>query len=109
MMNTQFLHDEAVVIDGAANLQRGIETLGGWLYLTDRRLIFEVHKWNFQKQDEIINLEDIAFVQNAWTFILNIIPIYPNSIVVSMKQGIDYRFVVSNRKDWIEMIQKYIS
>src|SRR5262245_9762271 len=37
-MKTPLLADETPVKDGAANMQRGLETVGGWLYLTDMRL-----------------------------------------------------------------------
>ena len=40
-MNTRLRDDEDVIRDSAANLQRGLETVGGWLYLTTHRLVFE--------------------------------------------------------------------
>ncbi len=107
-MKTQSLKDEVPVKDGAANLQRGIETVGGWLYLTDLRLIFEPHTQNVQKHIEVINLRDIVFAQTAWTLFLSLIPVFPNSILLSTKQGSGYRFVVSNRTSWIKLIQKYV-
>jgi hypothetical protein len=42
------LSDESVLRDGAASLKRGWESVGGWMYLTSLRLIFEPHVINFQ-------------------------------------------------------------
>ncbi|WP_210420084.1 GRAM domain-containing protein [Aquisphaera giovannonii] len=104
-MNTQLLHNETPVRDGAANLQRGVETVGGWLFLTDQRLIFEPHSRNVQKQVEVVNLSDVAFVHPAWTLFFGLVPLFPNSILLSSKRGADLRFTVSNKTAWIEAIQ----
>lgn len=40
--------DESVIKEGAANLQKNIETVGGKLFLTEQRLIFEARKFNVQ-------------------------------------------------------------
>lgn len=59
-MNTELRYDENLIRDGAANLQRGIETVGGWLYLTTRRLVFEAHALNVQSGATVIPLRDVA-------------------------------------------------
>jgi hypothetical protein len=104
-MKTPMLRDEAPVKDGAANLQRGIETVGGWLYLTDRRLIFESHAFNIETGATIIPLESITGARKCWTKFLNLIPLFPNSVAVSTKEGKEYRFVTFNRQAWIEAIE----
>jgi hypothetical protein len=104
-MKTPSLPDETPVKDGAANLQRGVETVGGWLYLTNRRLIFESHAFNIQTGATNIPLASITGARKCWTKFLNLIPVFPNSVAVSTKEGKDYRFVTFSRQAWIEAIE----
>jgi len=103
-MKTEFLSGEKPVKDGAANLQRGIETVGGWLYLTNQRLIFEAHAFNVQSGRTIIPLASITGARTCWTKFLNLIPLFPNSIAVATKEGTEYRFVTFGRQAWIDAI-----
>jgi hypothetical protein len=104
-MKTLYLPDEALVKDGAANLQRGSETVGGRLYLTNRRLVFESHALNIQTGATIIPLSAITGVRKCWTKFLNLIPLVPNSVAVSTKEGKQYHFVAFGRQTWIEAIE----
>ena len=45
-MNVQLPQGEVIIKEGAANLQKGIETVGGKLRLTNQRLLFKAHKLN---------------------------------------------------------------
>lgn len=45
-MKTELRQGEQIVKEGAANLQKNIETVGGKLCLTNQRLVFEAHKIN---------------------------------------------------------------
>ncbi len=100
-MNTNLLNGESIIKEGKANLQRGIETVGGHLYLTAQRLIFESHKFNVQQGTTIIDLGNINEVTKCWTKFLNLIPLYPNSIKVETRDNKQYKFVCFGRKDWI--------
>jgi hypothetical protein len=103
-MKTAFLSGETPVKDGPANLQRGIETVGGWLYLTNQRLIFESHAFNIQTGRTIILLVNITGTRKCWTKFLNLIPLFPNSVAVATKEGKEYRFVTFDRQTWIDAI-----
>ena len=103
-MKTPILSGEISVKDGAANLQRSIETVGGRLYLTNRRLIFESHAFNIERGGTIIPLESITGVRKCWTKFLNLIPLFPNSVAVATKEGTEYRFVMFRRQAWIDAI-----
>ncbi len=103
-MKTPFLSGESPVKDGAANLQRGIETVGGWLYLTNQRLIFESHAFNIQTGGTIIPLVSITGARKCWTRFLNLIPLVPNSVAVAAKDGKEYRFATFSRQAWIDAI-----
>jgi GRAM domain len=104
-MKTPPLPDESPVKEGAASLQRGIETVGGRLYLTNQRLVFESHALNIQTGDTVIPLLTITGARKCWTKFLNLIPLFPNSIAISTKGGKEYRFVAVGRQVWIEAIE----
>jgi hypothetical protein len=104
-LKTSLEPGEIIVEQGRANAQRGAESVGGWLYLTDRRLIFESHSLNVQTGETIIPRDQIASVTKEWTRFLNRIPLAPNSIEVHLRGEESYRFVVNGRKSWIAAIE----
>ena len=104
-MKTPLQDGETIVKEGRANLQRGIETVGGKLYLSPRRLIFESHRLNVQTGATSILLDDVAGLSKCWTKFLNLIPLLPNSIAVTSRDGRQYRFVVPDRTGWIDAIK----
>lgn len=104
-MKTALQPDEVLVKEGAANMQRGIETVGGRLYLTNQRLVFETHDFNIQTGTTIVALQDVASVRKCWTRFLNLIPMFPNSIAVATNDWKEHRFVVFGRQAWIDAIE----
>jgi hypothetical protein len=103
-MNSELNQNEQLIKQGAANLQKGMETVGGKLYLTNQRLIFEPHKINIQRGTTEILLRGIKSSEKCWTKFLGFIPLISNSLAVYGKQGEDYRFVLSDRSAWLEAI-----
>lgn len=55
--------DKILPREGAATLQRGSETVGGRLFLTDRRRHFIAHRFNVQTGTTDIPLADILQLQ----------------------------------------------
>lgn len=102
-MKTELLDDEKTIREYPANLQRGVETVGGHLYLTTNRLVFEPHSLNYQTDTEIIRLNDIKSISKVWTKFLNIFPIFPNSVKIEAGDR-EYKFVVTNRGEFISQI-----
>ena len=100
---------DKVILKGSANLQRGLEAVGGHLTLTSVQLVFEPHKLNIQRGQEKIVLSQIAQVTECWTKFLSFIPIAPNSLLVVSKSGEEYRFVLHNRKAWAAAINEHRS
>ena len=90
---------------GPANLQRGAESVGGKLALDGRRLRFQPHRANAQRDQEVIEITDIKRIDRAWTKLLGVVPIAPNGMDVVMRNGETFRFTVSGRKDWIQTIE----
>lgn len=108
-MKTELNQNEQVIKHGPANLQKGIETVGGKLYLTNQRLVFEAHKINIQGGNTVINLSDFQSSETCWTKFLGIIPVMPNSLAVRTEAGKEYRFVLVRRKDWAAEIDAAIN
>jgi hypothetical protein len=92
-MKTKSLPNERTIREGRANLQRGIENVGGKLYLTSHRLIFEAHVLNTQRGPTGLSLDQISRVATCWTRFLGVVPIAPNSLAVSMRDATECPFV----------------
>jgi len=107
-MKTELRQGEQVVKEGAANLQKNIETVGGKLYLTSQRLVFEAHKINIQGGTTEVELQNIQSSRPCWTRFFGLIPLFPNSLAVFSKQGKEYRFVLFGRHAWAVAIKAQI-
>lgn len=104
-MKIELAPGERMIKEGAANLQRGIETVGGRLFLTDRRLVFASHAFNVQSGATEIPLRDIRSTAPCWTKFLGLIPLMPNSLAVRTDQA-EHRFVLFGRGPWADAIGK---
>ncbi len=103
-MKTKTRQGEQLIKEGAANLQKGIETVGGKLFLTNKRLVFEAHKFNVQVGVTEVELSNIQSSKTCWTKFLGLIPVFPNSLAIYTKQGEEYRFVLFGRSAWAAAI-----
>ena len=104
-MNTKLKEAEIIKKQGSANFQKDWESVGGHLYLTNKRLIFESHAFNVQAGTTIVDLNSIVDITKGWTLFLNRFPLFPNSITVSIKSGPPFKFVLYNREKWITAIR----
>ena len=94
-----FAPGEHVVHQGLANHFKGIEGVGGKLYLTNQRLRFQSHTLNVQVHDESYPLDLITNVEPART-----LGLIPNGLLVTLADGRRERFVVHHRKAWVSAI-----
>ncbi|WP_026690388.1 hypothetical protein [Alteribacter aurantiacus] len=85
--------------EGHANLFKGIEGVGGKLFLTKHALIHRPHRINFQSKETVIDLKDIANVTTRNTYL-----IAPNGLLVTTISGKEYKLVVNKREEWVEKI-----
>jgi hypothetical protein len=104
-MKTPLFTGEQLVKNGAASLQLGIDVSGGWLYLTNMRLIFESHAFNLQTGTAILPLKSVVGTRLCWSRLLGLIPVFPNSLVVATAELRDYQFIVFGRRRWQEAIE----
>jgi len=92
--------ENTIIFDGAANHFMGKEAVGGWLYLTDKLLIFISHNNNIQNHEMIIPLAIIQKVEKYLT-----LGVVPNGLkIISVDE--EDKFVVNDRKKWIQLLQQ---
>lgn len=87
----------------SANLYKGFEAVGGHLTITDKRLIFNAHKFNIQGGITEILLCDIVSIDKAKS-----LKIIPNKMIVNTKDGKSYKFVVYKRDKLIQLITEHL-
>lgn len=92
---------EHLLHDGPANHFFHGEGVGGWLYLTEQRLLFRSHKINIQPHELSVPLTDIVEVRAVRTA-----KIFPNGLSLVTRHGLDERFVVENHKKWCNEIAR---
>ncbi len=90
---------EDLVKEGGANHFSNIEAVGGWIYLTDQRLLFRSHSRNVQRHELSIPLQKISEATPCRTF-----GIIPNGLKIKTIDGNTEKFVVEDRKDWVKKI-----
>jgi GRAM domain-containing protein len=96
--NIETQPNENILLETPANHFKGIEAVGGKLYLTNKRLIFKSHKLNVQNHQLSLKLTDIKNVnrfKNAG--FLN------NGLSITTMMG-NEKFVVEQIDDWIKFL-----
>lgn len=99
----QITNGKKIIMDGGANHFKGVEGVGGWLFLTGDELIFKSHAFNVQRHQIIIPLNEIIEVKAVPTA-----GIIPNGLLIKTNDSTE-RFVVYNRNTWIKKINEAIS
>ena len=98
-----FNNNEKIIRKERANHLLPSEGVGGKLFLTDQRLFFKSHMFNYQNHEESIPLEDIiAVITRHSDFISKKLEIY-------LSNGLKEYFIVNHRKDWVHEIEKTIA
>ena len=88
---------ENILFETPANHFKGIEAVGGKLYLTNKRLVFKSHKLNIQNHELSIPLNNIKNVARHKT-----IGIVDNGLSITVVNGNVEKFVVEQVEDWVK-------
>ena len=88
---------ETILFDTPANHFKGIEGVGGKLYLTNKRLIFKSHAMNAQNHLLSLDLDDISRVHPC-----KYLKVMNNGIAVTLANETVEKFVVEQRDSWLE-------
>lgn len=86
--------EEKLYIDTTGNLYRGQKPLGGKLKISDTKISFEWYKPNIPEGNVYIALDDIAEVKKINTYLF-----VPNAMIIKLKNGNEYKFVLSDREN----------
>jgi len=101
--------NEQLILEGLANKWQVFGSKGGKLYLTNQRLVFIAHIFNFGSKFDEIPLSSIATTGKTFKFYIssNIVSF---NISIETKNGIKEKFVIKlTQKDlWIKKISEAI-
>lgn len=97
MKNRPLSRDERLIHEGPAS-NRG---KGGWIYLTDSRLIFASHKITLINDEISIPLAEIILAERNRSY-----GVIPNKLILNLRNGETEEFVAQNVKDWINLINR---
>ena len=105
-MQSQSQHQESeqILLEIKANLWRHVEAVGGRLKVTSARLLFQPHPFNFQNGPAEIPLSEIQSVVRVDTF-----GIIHNGLLVTLKSGAEWQFIVGKPEDLIKTILSAIA
>lgn len=92
-------NDETILFETGANHFKGIEGVGGKLYLTNKRLLFKSHKYNIQNHELSIPLSNIESVGRYRTF-----GITNNGISITSTGHSIEKFVVQRPEKWTNQL-----
>ncbi|WP_157950295.1 GRAM domain-containing protein [Vallitalea okinawensis] len=92
---------QKILISGGANHFIGKESVGGWLILTEDRLIFESHKANIQCHTLTVPIKDIIEIKPKRT-----LKLIPNGFTIATRDTDIHQFVVNNRDTWIRFLEE---
>ncbi|MDM8158534.1 GRAM domain-containing protein [Labilibaculum sp. K2S] len=100
--NPEMHADETIIFEDGASLFRGaLVAVGGKLFLTNKRLIFNPHKYNFQKGETSIELSEITEISKRKTS-----RIMDNGLRVVTKDNTKYDLVLNDRDEWLKQLKK---
>lgn len=91
--------DENVLFETPANHCKGIEAVGGKLYLTNKRLVFKSHKLNIQNHELSIPLNEIKDAGRHKT-----LGIVNNGLTITTIDDNTEKFVVEQVENWIKYL-----
>ena len=91
-----------IICHGYANHFKSWESCGGYLYLTNSKLIFKSHKFNIQNHEFILDLSEITNIEPDSN------SLFQNSIIIYTKNKSE-KYVVRDREFWIEHIKSACS
>ena len=102
--------NEDILFETLANHFKGVEAVGGKLFLTNKRLVFKSHKLNIQNHQLTLNISDIQKVDRYKTMGL-----VNNGLSVTTINGSTDKFVVQQPDEWFNYLtdknglqQKYL-
>ena len=101
---TKLDDDEHVIKSGIASMQRGLESVGGTLTVTSKRIIFDPHVLNLQRDSVSIDGSEVNKVSKSRSKFLNVVDTIDNAITIETGKD-SFLFSVYKRDDWLDAIE----
>ena len=98
------LEDEVIELETVANLFRGLEGVGGKLFITNKNVLFKSHKFNIQKGQTTILFSAIKRLETRKTM-----KVVDSGLRITTLAGTHFDFVVNNREDLITILNSKIN
>lgn len=95
--------DENIFFQTPANHFKGMEGVGGKLYLTNKRLVFKSHKGNFQNHELSIPLADIQSADRYKN-----LGLINNGLKITSNGNQVDKFVVEKAGEWVEKLRQTV-
>jgi hypothetical protein len=90
-----------MIFQTSANHFKGIEAVGGKLYLTNKNLIFKSHKLNIQNHELIIKLSDIKEIKR-----FRLMGLTDNGLSIHIHENRKEKFVVEKIEEWLLYLEQ---
>ena len=91
---------EEMLAEQGANLFRGIEAVGGRIFVTNKMIKFKAHLINLQSMPTEFPIDNIERIERKKS-----LGLISNQMVIILKSGLEYKFVVNNRDNLINIIE----
>ena len=99
-IHPELASDEEIEMEGPANLFRGMEGVGGKLFLTNQKVIFKAHALNIQTGQTDISFDSITDIQFRKTGHL-----LDNGLSILTTDQRKYDLVLADREIWREKLR----
>jgi len=93
------LFGEAAVLESPANHFKGLEAVGGRLYLTQTKIIFKSHSFNIQNHELVIERSNIKNTSRYRS-----LGIVNNGLIIELNDSTKHKFVVNGTGEWVAKI-----
>lgn len=91
--------NEMIEYQVQANLLKGIERVGGMLFLTNEKMIFKSHKFNFQAGQTNVEYDQIAdFTKNKSSKTID------KGLIITTTDGTKLDFIMNDREQVIDIL-----
>lgn len=91
--------DETMLFGAQASHLKGLESIGGKLYLTDKRLVFKSHAYNFRNETFSIALQEIVSLHAFKS-----LGLISNGMAITLSDQKKVKFIVERPEDWISRL-----
>jgi len=95
------IEGKEIIWEGQANHFKGLEAVGGRLFLTNDELVFKSHSMNIQNHELVVPLNQIIDIKTTLT-----LGIINNGVQIITNNNVTEKFVVNNSSKWMEKIRE---